>query len=796
MRVPLSWLRAFVPYEGETDALAERLSLAGLAVEQILRPGRDIGGVIVAEVLEVAKHPDADSLHLVVVDDGQGRRDIVCGASNYVIGDRVPLAVPGSTLPGGIEIARRAVRGRESDGMLCSGRELGLGADHSGILLLDQDAKPGSALVDALELDDDVLELDVLPNRPDALSILGVAREVAALYGLPLTVPGLVIDEDDEDAADAIRVEVVDVEGCPRYTARILRDVATRGRSPWWLRRRLLLCGMRPIDPIVDATNHQMLEVGQPLHAFDLATLRGALIRVRAANPDETLETLDGQVRALVEGDLLICDADRPIALAGVMGGADTEVTDATRDVLLESATFDARRIAATSRRLDLRSEAAQRFERGVDPAIVEVANARCAALIASLTGARVASGVVADGPGATPPPRIVTSVPWLAARTGAPITEQIADTTLRAIGCDLDGDPDELIVVPPTWRPDMFAAEDVAEEVARLYGYDRIPERLPLGGRTGGLTAAQRNLRQVRAALLACGIDEAVTLSLIAPDLADRLALPDEHPWRATIAVANPLSEQESRLRPSLLPGLLDAARRNVARRVLPARLFEIGTVFHGHGTQVLESQRCALVLTGPAPSGWHAADRDLDVFDARTALDAIATALGLGFTLEQDPDPVAPFHPARTGLVSIGGHIVGTLGELHPRAAAAFELPGRVAILDLELTTFIGHDAVARAADVPRMPAIERDLALVVDARTPSSEIAEALRAAGGALVASVHLFDRYAGEQVEPGKVSLAFRVTLRAADRTLTDEEAATVMADLGTLAAREGWQIRA
>jgi phenylalanyl-tRNA synthetase beta chain len=605
-------------------------------------------------------------------------------------------------------------------------------------------------------------------------------------------VPDVIIDEHGDDAGSQIAVEVIDGDGCPRYTARIIRGIGTRGRSPWWLRRRLLLCGMRPIDPIVDATNHQMLEIGQPLHAFDLATLRGGTIRVRAAHADDALETLDGQHRPLADGDLLICDADRPIALAGVMGGADTEVTEATRDVLLESATFDARRIARTSRRLDLRSEAAQRFERGVDPAVAEVANARCAALIASLTGARVAPGAVADGPGPAPRPRIVTSVGWLATRIGAPITADIAHTTLTAIGCEVDGD---LVVVPPTWRPDILAAEEVSEEVARLYGYDRVPETLPSGGRSGGLSASQRNERALRTVLRASGADEAVTLSLIAPDVPDRLSLPQEHPWRRTVAVANPLSDQESRLRASLLPGLLDATARNVARRVLPVRLFEIGIVFAPHGQQVLEAKRCSVVLTGPGEETWHAPARDLDAFDARTALDAVATGLGVAFDVEQDPDPVAPFHPTRTGLIRLEGHVVGTLGELHPRAADALALPPRVAILDLDLTMLLGRDEVAVGRDVPRLPAIERDLALVVDASTRSSAVADAIRSAGGDLVESIRLFDRFVGEQIGPGKVSLAFAIRLRAPDRTLTDEDAAEVMARIASAATANRWSVR-
>jgi phenylalanyl-tRNA synthetase beta chain len=795
MRVPLSWLRTFVPYEGDADALAERLSLAGLAVEQVLRPAREIQGVIVGEVLEVDKHPDADSLQLVVVDDGKEKRNIVCGASNYVVGDKVPLAVPGSMLPGGIEIGRRKVRGAPSEGMLCSGKELGLGADRSGILILDQDHKVGSELIRALELDDEVLDIDVLPNRPDALSILGVAREVAALYGLELSVPVLTLDEDDEPAENFITVEVAEENGCPRYTARILKDVPIRGVSPWWIRRRLLLCGMRPIDPIVDATNHQMLEIGQPLHAFDLSKIQSGTIRVRAAYDGEILETLDGQRRELVTGDLLICDADRPIALAGVMGGADTEVSSETSDILLESATFASTHIAATSRRLDLRSEAAQRFERGVDPAIVDVANARCAALIAAVTGARVLKGLVAAGPGAPVSQGIPTTTSWLAARIGAPITTEIVETTLRAIGCEVDAKGDAIGVMPPSWRPDIVAPEDLSEEVARLYGYDRIPETLPSGGRTGGLNSEQRDRRRIRAALLAQGFDEAVTLSLLAPDIADQLSLPSEHPWRLLVAVANPLSDQESRLRPSLIPGLLEAAKRNAARRVLPITLFEIGNVFDPHGDQVHETQRCSVLLAGPARTGWHSQIRQLDVFDARGALDAIGAALGIEVQIDQDFEPPMPFHPARTGLISSSGQVVGLLGELHPRVAAAFELPERVALLDLDLSTLLGNESPVRAREVPKLPSVDRDIAIIVDDETPSSQVLAALREAAGELLESVDIFDRYVGPQIGEGKSSLAFTLTLRAPDRTLTDEDAGGVMSSIEQRIAAEGWSVR-
>lgn len=795
MKVPLSWLREFVPYEGTADELADRLSLTGLAVDAVLRPAQGVSGIIVAEVRSVDRHPDADKLHLVKAFDGSAERDIVCGASNYAVGDLVPLAAPGARLPDGMEIAKRKVRGEISDGMLCSAKELGLGADHSGILILDRDAEPGKDLIASLNLDDEVLDIDVLPNRPDALSILGVAREVAAIYGLKLTVPELTLRESDEDASEVVSIEVVDVDGCPRYSARIIRGATSAGTSPWWLRRRLILCGMRPIDPIVDATNHQMLEIGQPLHAFDLSTIRGAEIRVRSAHAEEEITTLDGQDRKLAEGDLLICDADRPIALAGVMGGADTEVSTSTTDLLLESATFNAMRVARTARRLDLRSEAAQRFERGVDPAIVEVANARCAALIAALTGARVSKGSALGGPGAEAPPRILVTATWISRVLGTEITADTASTILTAIGSQVESSDDSLAVTPPTWRPDIRIPPDLVEEVARLYGYDRIAQTLPEGGRIGGLPATERTRRRALAAARGAGCDEALTLSLISPEVPDRMKLPSGHPWRTMVALANPLSEEESRLRPSLIPGILEAARRNIARRASTVRLVEVGTVFSANGDQVVEDQRLTAVLTGLAADGWHAPERALDLFDARGVLDAVCGSLGVEVSVVPDEAPPPQFHPGRCGTILIHGRSVGHVAELHPDLADAMELPKRVAVLDIAIAPLVDMTTAAVAPELSKFPALDRDIALVVPATVASTHVLEVVRSSGGSLIESVDLFDRYAGEQVAAGSVSLALAIRMRAPDRTLTDDEGAAVMASVAAAAMNEGWSVR-
>ena len=787
MRVPLSWLREFVPVEASVDDLAERLSLSGLAVEEIIRTGAGISGVVVGEVRSMREHPNADSLMLVRAFDGKAERDIVCGARNYVVGDRVPLALPGARLPNGMEIAQRSVRGETSDGMMCSASELGISEDHSGILVLDRDAVPGADLVRALELDDVILHLDVTTNRGDCLSVLGVAREVAALYGLPLTVTPTVLEESSEDAASLATVRIEDAKGCPRYLARVIDGIAV-GPSPWWMRHRLLAAGMRPISNVVDVTNYVLLERGHPLHAFDLDRLGDHAIVVRKPRKGERILTLDGTDRLLEKDDVAICDAERPVAVAGIMGGSGSEVSDKTTRLLLESAFFEPLRIRRTAARLGLRTEASIRFERGADPDGVAAPAARAAELLAQVAGGRIARGTI----DVYPKPIARRPIRLRAARARALLgIEEDTETMgsrLRALGCSVEVSRTALRAIPPGWRPDLKIEEDLIEEVARLHGYDRIPERLPQGARSGALTESQRRRRLARALLLGAGLSEAQTLSLLPPSVAARLGLDD------AAVVSNPLSEEESVLRTSLIPGLLLAAHRNVARRVLPVRLFEIGTVFRRDGEGVHEELRAAWVMCGPAERAWHSTERGMDFFDGKGVLEAFLDGLGVReWSIEAGA--AVPFaHPARSATV-IAGDAIGFVAEAHARLAASFDLPGRVVLAELALGGLLAERPGVPAPAIPRFPAAGRDVAIVVPDGVSSAEVERTVRRAAGPLLESVSLFDLYRGEPIPEGYVSLAFSLTLRDAERTLTDADADVAIGRVAEAARAVGWTVR-
>jgi phenylalanyl-tRNA synthetase beta chain len=796
MKVPLSWLREMVPVEDDADEIASRLSLHGLAVEEIARTGSGISGVVVGRVLEIADHPDAERLILVRADAGSGPLDIVCGARNFSVGDLVPVALVGATLPGGMEIGRREVRGQVSNGMLCSPRELEISDDHSGILVLDGDLKVGQDVREALGLDDAVLDIDVTPNRPDCLSVLGVAREVAVLYGLPLTEPPASLTEAGPETATLASVRISDASGCPRYVARVIAGISP-GVSPWWMRRRLMACAVRPISAVVDVTNYVLLERGHPLHAFDLARLSGAAIVVRRPRKGERITTLDGVERALSRDDVAICDASRPVAVAGVMGGAETEVSEGTRDVLLESASFQPQRVLRTARRLGLRTEASVRFERGAGPEGALPAADRAAALIAEVTGGTVARGAIDAYPRRWKPRTIRLPVERANALIGIAATAEEMAGILGALGCTVrSATRTALRVDAASHRGDLVAEEDLVEEVARIYGFDRVPATLPSGGRIGGLDRPQALRRVARRALLGAGLSEAHTLSLVPNDVADRLGLADDHAWRRVLRVANPIAETESVLRPSLVPGLLAAAQHNVARRVTSVAQFEIGVVFEPSQAELpLESLEVAWVLTGPAPSSWHGA-RSYDFYDAKGVAESLAEALGVRDVSFAESGEPFPLHPGRRADVLVDGEAVGWVGEFHPRAAKAFDLPDRVAVGRVSLSPFLSAATVAAPGEVSRYPAIERDVAVVVPANTPAAEVERTIRSAGGQRLESVRLFDVYRGEQVGEGSVSLAWALAFRHPERTLTDAEASSAFdAILAGIAAR-GWSVRA
>jgi phenylalanyl-tRNA synthetase beta chain len=789
MRVPLSWLREFAPTDLDADTLTELLIPRGVLIEAVERPWSGLDGVVVAQVVEVRDHPNSDTLCVARIRHAAGEIELVVGVRNMVAGDLVPWAPPGSRVPALVEpLAVRPVRGVDSPGMLCSPRELAISQDHGGILVLnDEGLSVGDDVKAALGLDDVVFDVEIEPNRPDFLSVFGVAREVAAATGVPLREPDLTVTETDEATDDVVTVRIEDRAACPRYVARAVRGVEHRP-SPLRVQARLTACGVRPIDAVVDATNHTMLEVGQPLHAFDMQRLAGPGIVVRGATDGERLTTLDDVERTLTHDDLLICDVEHPVAIAGVMGGQTSEVSAETSDVLLESASFTRGRVLLTARRLDLHTEASHRFERGVDPEGCDTAAIRCAGLIARWAGGRVLRGDAHDGEA---PARRWVALRWSRASTllGYEVTEGSATEVFRTLGMRTRTDDGRVDVEVPGYRPDIEREVDLIEEIVRIQGYGQVGTTLPRAPHAGGLPEPYDFARRVKEVLARAGLHEIRPAPFAS---ASDLALFDDHDG---VVVTNPLRAEEGFLRTRLTPGLLHVAALNRARGVRTVRLFEVGTTFRV-ADPFVEVGKAGFVLTGPAGEGWAGQHRELDVLDAKGILEELLAAMGVRAWSLGDP-PDGPFHPGRSASVLIGDAPAGVIGEVHPRVAESFEIEGRVAVCVL------GLGSLRRASrrevelkDVPRFPPVRRDLAFLVPEATPSGEVHRVLRGAGGDLLDTSALFDVYAGDRIPAGTKSLAFSVDLRAPERTLTDEEAQVVIDRIvERLASELGAQLR-
>jgi phenylalanyl-tRNA synthetase beta chain len=787
MRVPVGWLRELCPTDLSAEALGELLALKGAHLEALERPWAGLSGVVVARVLDVRDHPDSEKLCVADVDAGEGPVQVVVGIRNMAPGDLVPWARPGARVPVLDEpLGVRTLRGETSNGMLCSPWELAVSHEHrSGILLLPDDLPVGADVAHALGLDDEVLDLEIESNRPDLLSILGIAREVAAATGAPLVIPDTAVPEGDEPAGSIVTVETKDAEGCPRYLARVIRGTG-EGRTPLAVQARLTACGVRPISAIVDATNLVMLEFGQPLHAFDLARLAGPGIVVRRSEPGERLETLDGVDRELAD-DLLICDLERPVAIAGVMGGASAEVSDDTRDVLLESAYFEPRSILRTSRRMQLLTEASIRFSRGTDPEGVGGAAARAARLIVAWAGGEVARGAVDVGE--APPRRTVRLRPARAAALlGYPVRASEAATALASIGIAAAEHGEAVEAEIPGFRPDLAIEEDLIEEVVRIQGYDRLPSTVPSIPGAGGEQASYRVRRRIRELLVRAGLREAASVTFASADHVELLG--EGRPIR----VANPPSAEEPFLRTSLLPRLLDAAARNLKVGAGSVALFEVGHVF-GPGEPVDEREHLAVVLAGRVGEGLHAEDRPFDVLDAKGVVEAVLAGVGILWGLEPEDRPA--LHPGRSGAVVVDGRPVGRLGELHPAVAEHLDLTGRVAIAELDVTALdVAPSRTPTFRDVPRFPPVRRDLAFVVAEDVPAGAVLTELQSAGGELLDRAVLFDVFTGGGLPPGHRSLAYSLAFRAQDRTLTDEEVEPALAAIvERLAAAFGATLR-
>jgi phenylalanyl-tRNA synthetase beta chain len=815
VRAPLSWLRDFAPFPEDIPALTAALDDLGLVVEGVERVGEGLEDVVVCRVTEITAIEGADKIRRVVVDAGDGPLQIVCGARNFVVGDRVPLAPVGAVLPGGFAIGRRKMRGVESNGMLCSGRELGLSDDGAGLLVLDDDtpAIEGTPLTEALDLQaDTVFDITVEGNRPDAWSMTGIARDLAARLGLPFSLP-----EPPAPSASGVpitemasaRVDAPDL--CPRLTVSVLTDVVV-GPSPRWIAERLTLAGMRPINNVVDASNYVMLERGQPTHPYDLARLGGRGLIVRRAEPGETVETLDGVARALgmpgrslgdTGEDCVICDADNAaVGIAGIMGGASSEIAASTTEVLLEAAYFTPMVIARTSKRLGLRTEASARFERGVDPGGIDAAITRFIELLAESTpGLRVCDGIL-DVRGAVPEPFALTvPIARVQRQIGVPLTKDQIAALLDPIGFTTStGDSEEhLTVRVPTNRPDVrtapYGIDDVIEEVARTFGYANVPRRSPAWPQPGHLTNLQRARRLVKSVLCGSGASEAWTNTFVSEEAHHRVGLDG-----AAVRVANPLIAEEPYLRRSLMPGLLGALAYNADRRQGAIRLYEVGVVF-SHPTEgeprVVERSGSGGSHTAVLPG-----ERELlgavfayDEDDARTAV-TVWRALSDTFRVsaarlvgpQGDDDLLPGLHPTRSARMVVNGRTIGAVGEIDPEVASDFGLTRvsgnstvarRIGWLEVDLGLLFDEQVVPRrapvAAAVSRFPSSDIDLALVVDDDVPADLVADALGEAAGDLLESVTLFDVFRGPRIGEGKRSLAFRLRFCSLDHTLTDDE---------------------
>ncbi|HET6663518.1 MAG TPA: phenylalanine--tRNA ligase subunit beta [Acidimicrobiales bacterium] len=784
MKVLLSWLQDFAPIEGDPVEIAGQLSDLGMAVEQLDRLGEGLDGVVVAEVLATRPHPNADKIQLVDVDAGDGEAlQVVCGAFNMRPGDLVPLATVGTVMPNGVEIGRRRVRGEWSNGMLCSAREIGLGSDHAGIFVLPSGiSEVGVPFADAMGIERDVLyDLEVNPNRPDAMSVAGVARDLAARRGLPFSLPDPQVEEVGGKHVDSVRVDVLDPDLCGRFTARVLQGVKV-GPSDPAIARRLTLLGMRPISSLVDVSNYVMLELGQPNHPYDLAKVRGGGLRVRRGRPGEALVTLDDVERTFTPDDLLICDGeDTPVGIAGIMGGADTEIDGSTTDVLLEMAWFLPIAIARTSRRLRLRSEASARFEKGTDPEVIELAHVRFAELLAR-SGARLEAGMV-DVRGELParePIRVRTE--RLNRLLGTELTAGQITELLTPIGFASEpagggaGYPtaDVEVTVPP-WRYDSSTEIDVVEEVARLYGYSRIGRSVPTSAHTGRLSDRQQERRRLRSLLVGRGLSEAMPLPFLAPGDLERCGLPGDG-----IEITNPLVKEESILRTSLLPGLVKALGTNAARRNTEVGLWEIGHVFRRRDS---ESDGGVVVSDESLPDEREMLGVALGGRDAAEAVRewrAGAEVLGVA-GVEVDNGAVPGLHPTRSArLLGPAGEVVGAVGEIDPGVLEIHGIGERVGWLEVDLDAAAGlphRERIYRPVSI--YPSSDVDLAFEVDDAVAATAIESVLRSAAGDHLAALRLFDVYRGPGIGDGRRSLAYSLRLDALDHTLTDDEVAEI-----------------
>lgn len=795
MKVSLSWLQQYVPVNIEIARLTDALTMAGLEVDGVHDRYAFLDDVLVGRIQAVEKHPNADRLVVCEVNVGaQEPLTIVCGAPNAAPGLVVPCACAGAQLPVGINVQATKIRSVASQGMLCSAKELGINPDASGLMELNSTLTVGQPLNQALGLSDYVIEIDLTPNRPDCLSFIGVAREIAALTGNRASLPALDVQEDhtgDQTIDDLAAVEILDPDLCPRYTARLIKDVKI-GPSPQWLQDRLLSVGLKPINNIVDITNFVMMETGQPLHAFDYDQLIDQRIVVRRAGTDKQFTTLDNRVRPLEADTLLICDGQKPVALAGIMGGLNSEIEETTQHVLLESAHFNPNSVRKSAKTMGLSTDASHRFERGTDPDGPLYALDRAAQMMVELSQGRLIPGHIDAHPTRIDPQQIPLSVQRLNDRLGTTLTRQQAGDLLQAVNFDVQVvDETALTVTPPSYRVDVTRWEDLSEEVARIWGYNKIETTFPtITSQILGQTSRIRFRESLRDSLLQLGFSETVTYSFIHPAAGDNLRLPEDDARRQTVALLNPISEDQAVLRTSLVPGQLQTLRHNLAAQNQDLRIFEVGNVFYHQGDVDLQPREVEMVtglMSGMAHGAtWTDKTRACDFYDLKGLLEALCDHLnihGLRYTqLSQVDGPYTL--PGHAAAIMAGDTRVGLLGEVHPDTLQAFDIKIKAWIFELELAALqqLVPDTVT-ATQIPKYPATDRDLTLIVDKKVESAAIINDILKQDPKWMQAVHIMDVYAGEPIAADKKSLTLRMVYQSFDKTLEDEAVNRLHRDL-------------
>jgi phenylalanyl-tRNA synthetase beta chain len=807
MRVPVGWLRSYCDPGLSAEEIADALTMAGDKLERLHHTGvGDTGSFLTGRVLESDRHPDADRLSVCVVDVGRGEpQTIVCGAPNVAAGQTVAVALPGALMPDGSTLGEAKLRGVASSGMILAEDEVGIGEDHDGIMVLPGELPVGAPLAEYLPIADEVLELEITPNRPDIMAVYGVARDLHAVTGVPLAEDPTARDAEPSgsDSADDHAAVEVDPEICLRFTARVFEDVQI-APSPLWLKQRLTAAGQRPISNVVDITNYVMLATGQPLHAFDLDEVRGARIIVRRAAEGERMTTLDDVERSFSSDVALVCDAEGPTGIAGIMGGQVSEVSDTTTRVLMEAATWVGPNIMRTSKALGLRTEASARFEKQLHPEQAIAAQRLAARLMVDLCGARFVPGTIDVYPRPTEPRLVSLREERMERLLGESIPSERVTEILERLGFERTG---ESWRVPPWRDADVQREADLIEEVARIHGLDKLPTTLPAReGAVGRLSEAQRLRRRIEDLLRDRGLHECIAYAFTSPAALRRLRLGDE----PVLRIANPLSEDLSVMRPLLLPGLLDAARHNAAHGRAGVALFESAHVYRPAGPlepapegsprgalPASEPLHLSVLMTQAAPGGWRTAERPADFFAAKALIEALLGVAGVDWHAEPEARPF--LHPGRSAAVrTADGRELGFLGELHPLVLREWDLEGTAAAFELDLDSIVALTAGALEvySDVTSFPAVLQDLAVVVSEEVPASRVEEAVRAGGGELLGGVSIFDLYRGAQVGEGDKSLALRLEFRAPDRTLTDEEVAERRAAIERVLESIGGRLRA